>query len=250
MLAKKSGFDGVQIHAAHGYLIHQFISPNINTRKDIFGINPETGIGTLFLECIINSVREQCGYKFPLLVKISCGEDIGNKFTDSHFINLVRFLDKMNVDAIEVSYGTMDNAFNIFRGDIPLSFIFNYNPLFKTESVLKRWLIKAFILPNFLKEKIELHPMYNLKYAVLAKANCSQKIICVGGFRSYQDINSAIRNEQTDFVSMCRPFIREPDFVIKMLSDFGYKSKCKNCNKCAIMCDSPYPTKCYENNYC
>jgi 2,4-dienoyl-CoA reductase-like NADH-dependent reductase (Old Yellow Enzyme family) len=248
LLAQKSGFDGIQIHAAHGYLVHQFISPNINNRNDEFGIEPEIGIGSFFLEKVIDSIRELCGKSFPVLVKISCGEDIGDKYTESHFINLVRFLDKKNIDAIEISYGTMDHALNIFRGSLPLSMVLDYNPLFKTNSPVKRCLLKALVAPHLMKKNMDFTPMYNLKYSSLAKMHTGKKIICVGGFRSYQEINYAITNEQADFISMCRPFLREPDLVIRMQSDSGYVSKCKNCNKCAIMCDSPFPTRCYEHN--
>lgn len=245
LYAKKSGFDGIQLHAAHGYLIHQFISPHINTRRDEFGILPELGIGTYFFELVIDSVRNSCGEKFPLLVKISCGEDLGRKFTDHHFINLVRFLERKNIAAAEVSYGTMDYALNIFRGDIPLELVLKYNPVYKTKSPIKRFIFKSFALPAIRRKIKAFTPMYNLEYASLTKKHSNLKVISVGGFRTYEEINYALQNNHTDFVSMCRPFIREPDFVKKIFYDFTYSSTCTNCNRCAIMCDSTYSTRCF-----
>ena len=245
--AQESGFDGVQLHAAHGYLIHQFISPHINTRKDEFGILPESGIGTYFPELVIDSVRKSCGESFPLLVKISSGEDYGRKFTDNQFINLVKFLDKKNIDALEISYGTMDYALNIFRGDVPVEWILKYNPIYRTDSAIKRFLMKSLIIPLACRKNKPFTPMYNLEYASLAKKHSSMKIICVGGFRSYREINYAIQHNYIDFVSLCRPLIHEPDFVKRIHSDHNYSSACTNCNKCAIMCDSKFSTRCYTN---
>ena len=71
-------------------------------------------------------------------------------------------------------------------------------------------------------------------------------VISVGGFRKLEEMEYAINNNKTDLVSMCRPFICEPDFVIKMKNNNKYVSKCVNCNYCAIMCDTNNITRCFN----
>lgn len=243
---KHAGFDGVQLHAAHGYLIHQFILPSINNRKDIYGIDPKTGIGTGFLKSIIKNIREVCGSDFAILVKISAGDNYSETFNEKNFIQLIKFLDNMKVSAIEISYGTMDHALNIFRGKtVPLNTILKYNPRYKTANPLIQWISRKVVYP-WMKARIKpFSPMYNLPYAEMAKKHTCIPIICVGGFRSYTEIQDAIEKHKTDFVSLCRPFICEPNFAKKIKGNPDYKSRCLNCNLCAIMCDSPFPTKCY-----
>ncbi len=248
LYAQKSGFDGIQLHVAHGYLIHQFLLPSINNRRDEFRIDRASGIGTHFLELIIDDVTAKCGDEFPILIKISGSDDFSRKFTEQQFVNLIRFLDNKMIAAIEVSYGTMDYALNIFRGDLPVDLVLAKNPLLKSRSAYDKFLKKNVGLKMFKIKLKPFSPMYNLHYACLAKKHTGIPIISVGGFRTYNEIEYAVREKQIDFVSLCRPFIAEPDFVSKIKSDRHHKSKCIHCNYCAIMCDTEKQTMCYHKN--
>lgn len=246
-LAKEAGFDGVQLHAAHGYLLHQFLLPETNTLMGSYGIDRQTGLGTKLLEDVFDRIKEKCGENFPVMVKISGDHNLSGSFYPEKFDNLIRFLDKKRFDAIEISFGTMDYALNIFRGDMDMKMVFNYNPIFKTNNIFKKFtselFLNTFIKPLF----INFSPAYNLHYAERAKKLTNVPVISVGGFRSKQEIENAIDDNKTDLVGLSRAFICEPDFALKIMGTQGdYISQCKNCNKCVFMCDSGKPTACYS----
>jgi 2,4-dienoyl-CoA reductase-like NADH-dependent reductase (Old Yellow Enzyme family) len=245
--AREAGFDGIQLHAAHGYLIHQFLLPYVNTRKGDFGVDSNTGIGYAFLDRVIDAVREKCGNDFPVLVKISGGVDIGPGFSGSQFRELVGFLDRKAVDAIEISYGTMDHALNIFRGDVPESRILSVNPIFKSRNGLERFLLKFIMRRYYIPKLKPFTPAYNLNYAAIAKQLTRIPVISVGGFRNGQEMQEAITSGKTDLVGMARPFICETDLIHKLKMDDSYESLCSNCNVCSVMCDSLHETWCYKS---
>ncbi|MBU0676448.1 MAG: NADH:flavin oxidoreductase [Proteobacteria bacterium] len=243
--AQQAGFDGIQLHAAHGYLLHQFILPAVNDRTDRYGIDSQTGIGTSFFEAVIDEVRRRCGPNFPVLVKISAADDNRQPFGREQLSRLIGFLDRKQVAGIEISYGTMDQALNIFRGDIPIEQILKFNPFYRVKSRLLRYCWKVFVLPILRRRVKPFTSCYNLDSAQFAKRYTDIPIISVGGFRQGREIHLAVEKGRADFVALSRPLLCEPGFVTELKNDPDYVSRCCNCNICAVMCDSKYPTRCY-----
>jgi len=235
--ARRAGFDGVQLHAAHGYLIHQFLRPDINRRRDRWGRDRDA-----FLLEAIRAVKERCGDRFPVLLKVSARdgvlepEDVGD---------LLRRLEPDGVDAVEISTGTMDRPFEIFRGGVPARLALRHNPLYKDrpEWAKRLWLKTRYKsvarrFPPFREE-------YNRADAAAIRSRTGLPLILVGGLRSAASMETILRNGEAEAVSLCRPLIREPDLGRRIREGSTPGSSCRNCNVCAVMCDSRRPLRCY-----
>ena len=237
-MAKDAGFDGVQIHAAHGYLIHQFLSPHTNTREDKYKD------GTLFLIEILNAVYLSCGEDFQVWVKISWADD--NGLTLNHTIETLKRIESL-VDNIEISYGTMEYALNIIRGNCPTNLVFEVNPLFNGYPKFIKSIAKKALKAKYTRVFKPFSKNYNLEAALEIRKHIETPITVVGGIRELKDIED-ILNSGINFVSMCRPFICEPDLVDKIETGEWQHSACTNCNLCTIYCDSENSIKCYRRN--
>jgi len=192
--AKKAGFDGVQIFAAHGFFLSQLLCPRYNDRNDKFGGSIENRARAL-LE-ILQSVREAVGLDYPVLAKLNCQDFVENGLTLEDSIQVGLMLEQGGIDAIELSGGLLNNPnlMNDTEG--------------KADEVYFRKEARAF------KEKIDV------------------PLILVGGIRSFSTAESLLDENIADYISMCRPFIREPDLINRWKSGDHRKAVCISCNNC------------------
>lgn len=242
---QKAGFHGVQIHCAHGYLLSQFLSPYTNRRKDRWGGSYENRFE--IVRRILLGIREACGSPFSIIVKMNTADDRG--FTPEDSLAFCKLVEATGVvDAIEFSYGTMEYALNIIRGELPIQLVLKYNMLYtQYAKILKQLWLKT-IYPIRRRKFVPFTESYNVDAAAKIAANLSTPALVTGGIRSRTGIVDAL-NKGFVAVSMCRPFIAEPDFAVKLAEEENAENKCIYCNICTIMVDSPFSTRCYKFKY-
>ncbi len=182
-LAVEAGFDGVQIHAAHGYLISQFLSPLTNLRTDDWGGTPEKR--RRFILEIVRRVRKAIGKKAILSLKLNSADFQRGGFDEEESLAVVRALDAEGLDLLEISGGTYESA-RMF--DEP-----------RAESTRNR---EAFFL----------------EYAEKVRELSKVPLLVTGGFRSRAGMEGALASGALDMVGMARPLAAEPDLPSRLLS--------------------------------
>lgn len=237
--AKEAGFDGVQIHLAHGYLLSEFVSPRMNRRTDEWGGNTENRFR--IVKTIFENARKEVG-NFPIIVKINGMETLKNGMTIRESVKIALLLEKAGCDGIEVSNGTIKAGLATMRGNVPWEMIVAQN-----EQLNK--------MPGFVKSMIgtiaeKTYPqpqpknLYNLDAATAIKKAVNIPVIVVGGITNMDDIDAIINQNKSDLVSLCRPFILESDLVNKFKSGQQTHSKCIQCNFCIVGIEKG-PLRCY-----
>jgi 2,4-dienoyl-CoA reductase-like NADH-dependent reductase (Old Yellow Enzyme family) len=207
----EAGFDGVQIHAAHGYLISQFLSPFVNRRTDRWGGTAEKRMR--FLRDVCSAVREQVGDDYPVLIKLGMMDGIEGGLTAEDGAQVVAALAGMGVDAVEISGGIGGKKnLNVRKG-------------IRSEAK------EAYFLP-LAREARPLTPL---------------PILLVGGFRSRSVMEAVLADGVADYVSLCRPLISEPDLPNQFRLGLKDKSRCLSANNCwpeeegvGIACKCPH----------
>ena len=173
--AKVAGFDGVQIHSAHGYLLSQFLSPLYNRRMDDYG-GTHRKPARIHLG-VLRAVRKVVGDDFPILAKLNCGDFVEGGLDTADALQVGGLLADAGLDALEISGGVLTGG-----RMSPSRMVKNeeQEAYFKNEA-------RAF------REKLDV------------------PLILVGGMRSFETAEKLLDDGTADFISMCRPFIREPD---------------------------------------
>jgi 2,4-dienoyl-CoA reductase-like NADH-dependent reductase (Old Yellow Enzyme family) len=192
-IAKKSGFGGVQIHGAHGYLVSQFLSPHHNQRTDQWGgssINRRR-----FLLEVLSEMRLQVGKDFPIGIKLNSADFQRGGFTEEESIETIRALEVAGIDLIEISGGTYEAP--VMTGAQQ-----------RRESTIKR-------------------EAYFLEFAEKARTAVKVPLILTGGFRTPDGMANAVTSGAVDFVGLGRSLAIEPDLPARILSGLNPRYEVK-----------------------
>ncbi|MCO1604282.1 NADH:flavin oxidoreductase [Desulfosporosinus nitroreducens] len=226
--AKEAGFDGVQIHVAHGYLLSEFVSPRMNRRKDEWGGSTENRFRIVKL--IFEKARKEVG-DYPILVKLNGYETLKNGMTIEESIKIAKLLEQVGCDGIEVSNGTEKAGLATIRGQVPWKILIAQNKkLNKMPEFMKNFV--GIVVKKTLPQP-QPKNLFNLEAAMSIKKAVNIPVILVGGITKLEEIEDVIK-DKIDAVSMCRPFIIESDLVNKFKTGKQTQSKCIQCNFCII----------------
>ncbi len=193
-IARETGFTGVQFHSAHGYLLSEFLSPDINNRNDAWGGDIENR-ARIHLE-IIKRCREEVGEDFPISVKMNSADfQIGGFAADDSII-VAKMLESAGVDIIEISGGTYEQPKLIGVDDLTI------NP----ERSEQR------------KESTIAREAYFLEYAKDIRKAVSLPLMVTGGFRTKEGIEDALKSNICQIIGIGRPLCADPYCVKKMIA--------------------------------
>jgi 2,4-dienoyl-CoA reductase-like NADH-dependent reductase (Old Yellow Enzyme family) len=223
LIVKESGFDAVEVHAGHGYLISQFLSPYTNKRKDLYGDSFENR--SRFMQEVIRSVRKAAGSTMAVVVKMNLRDGFRGGVELDEAILTARLLEKEGVDALVLSGGFVSKApMYVMRGSMPVKVMAHYMQNSWTKLGTRffgNWLIK----PEPFTEG------YFLPDALKVRATVKLPLIYVGGLKSLEMIES-ILEQGFDFVQIARALIHDPGFINKLKSGEVQTSGCQTTNYC------------------
>ena len=197
--AQQAGFDAVQIHAAHGFLLSQFLSPAFNRRTDEYGGTLENRARLLLN--VVHGIREATGNDYPILVKLNAEDFLESGMTREEAVQVAEMLGKTSVDAIELSGGTVASP-------------------------------QTLIPPRPGMLKTPENEVYYRETAKLYKQKVTIPLMLVGGIRSYPVADALIESGTADYIALARPLICEPGLIKRWRAGDIRKSECVSDNEC------------------
>jgi 2,4-dienoyl-CoA reductase-like NADH-dependent reductase (Old Yellow Enzyme family) len=222
-LAVEAGFDALEIHLGHNYLLSSFLSPKLNRRKDGWG-------GSLanrarFARQVVEAVRESAGERVAVTAKINMADGVPGGFWLDESLQFAKMLeDDGFLDALELTGGSsLSNPMYLFRGEAPLE---EFGATLPAPVRMGFKLVGSKFMPSYPFEEA-----YFLDYARQFRAALSMPLILLGGINRLETIEMAIA-AGFPFVAMGRALLREPDLIAKMERGASTASLCVHCNKC------------------
>jgi 2,4-dienoyl-CoA reductase-like NADH-dependent reductase (Old Yellow Enzyme family) len=191
-VCKESGFTGVQIHGAHGYLVSQFLSPTHNQRADKWGGSIENRMR--FVSEIYQAIRKEVGAQFPISIKLNSADFQKGGFSKEDSMKVVQHLSELGMDLIEISGGTYETP--VMTG-------------------------------TNIKESTKAREAYFMDYCEEVRKIVKTPLMLTGGFRSSQGMNEALAAGVCDMIGIARSLAINPDFSNELLSGKDVKSLVK-----------------------
>lgn len=235
--ARESGFDAVELHAGHGYLISQFLSPATNTRTDKFGGSLQNRMR--FMQQVMNEVMEAAADKTAVLVKMNMRDGFTGGMELDESLQVAEELQRLGTHALVLSGGFVSRApMYVMRGHMPVKTLSQH---------MNNKLMSCFVrlIGKQLVPSVPFTENYFLNDAKVFRKQLSIPLVYVGGILSKENIDEAL-NEGFEAVAIARALIRNPDFIQQLLDEKLKHSSCDTCNHCiAVMYNGPF--NCIQN---
>lgn len=222
-LAREAGFDAVEIHAGHGYLISQFLSPSTNHRKDEFG-------GTLanrmrFMEMVMEEVMKAAGNDMAVLVKMNMRDGFRGGMELDESLQVARKLQELGAHALVLSGGFVSKApMYVMRGEMPIRTMTYYMTCWWLKYGVR--LVGKYMIPS-----VPFREAYFLEDALKFREALDIPLVYVGGLVSRQKIEEVLSHD-FEAVQMGRALLNEPDFVNRMRREENARCNCRHSNYC------------------
>jgi 2,4-dienoyl-CoA reductase-like NADH-dependent reductase (Old Yellow Enzyme family) len=227
-LAVAAGFDALELHLGHGYLLSQFLSPALNRRRDRFGGELENRLRLPL--AVVRRVRDTVGAGVAVLAKTNLRDGFRGGLELPDAIDVVRRLEADGIDAVVLSGGvTSRTPFYLFRGRRPLR-----EMIAVEKSALQRLVLRA-LGPSVIRE-YPFEPLFFLPLAREVRRAVHLPLVLLGGALSLDDLDTAMR-ENFEFVAMGRALIADPDLVDRLQRGAATRSRCTSCNACVAEMD-------------
>lgn len=225
---KEIGFDAIELHMGHGYLLSQFLSPWTNKRTDEYGGSIENR--ARFPLEVFESMQKAVGVDFPIIVKLNLSDGFKGGFTLDESRYVCKELEKRNCSLVVLSGGfTSKTPFYLMRGAVPLK------GMIKNGTSLAEKITMALFGP-FIIKKYTFSPNFFLDQAKKIRKHVSMPLAYLGGVDSKEGIEE-ILTAGFEFIALARPLIYDSNFLLKLKSGQITASGCTRCNECIVEMD-------------
>lgn len=234
-IAVQAGFDAVEVHLGHNYLLSAFLSPKLNKRKDAWGGSLENR--ARFARQVVEAVRAGAGEGVAVTAKLNMADGVPGGLWLDESIPVAQMLEADgHLDALELTGGSsLSNPMYLFRGEAPLE---EFGATLPGPLKAGFKLLGSRFMPSYPFEEA-----FFLPYARQFREALKMPLILLGGINRLDTIERAV-DLGFPFVAMARALLREPDLVNKMQKGSSTESLCIHCNKCMTHVVSRVPTHC------